>query len=266
MLIDTHCHLTARELAGRLDAVIGAAEAAGVTRMITVAEDAADARAALALLRPRPGLFLVAGVHPHRAARCTPEGLAEIADLWRNDDQAPGLARRIVAVGETGLDFHYDFAPRAQQEAVFRGHLELAIRLGRPVVIHARESELRVCEILAEYPALAGRAVFHCFSGDVTVTRRVLDLGGWVSFTGVVTFKKAETIQAAARYAPADRMMLETDAPYLSPEPVRKVRPNEPALIVHTARFVAELRGVAFEDLARVTTANAERFFGLTEG
>jgi TatD DNase family protein len=233
--------------------------------MITVAENVADAETALGLIRTHPNVFLVAGVHPHRAAKCTTDEIAALRTIQEGQGAAAGLGQRVVAVGETGLDFHYDFSPRDQQEEVFRQHLELAVAVSKPVVIHARESEERVCEILAEYPALAGRVVFHCYSGDPALTRRALDLGCWFSFTGVVTFKNAATIRESARLVPADRIMIETDAPYLSPEPVRKIRPNEPALVVHTARFLAELRGRTLETFAAATTANARRFFSLPE-
>ena len=270
MLIDTHCHLTSAGLVERIDAVLGAAWAAGVTRIIQVAVNLDDARSALNLMNrrraePSPELFLVAGIHPHEAGTATAESLAELRAIL---GVAQPQLQRIVGVGETGLDFHYDFAPRERQEEVFRQHIQLAQDLNLPVVIHSRESEVRVCEILAEYPALArdgGRVVFHCFSGDVDIARRALDLGCYLSFTGVVTFKKASPIQAAAQFAPSDRIMIETDAPWLSPEPLRKIRPNEPALLVHTARFLARLCGVSFEALTATTTANAVRFFGLPE-
>lgn len=265
MLIDTHCHLTVDSLAPRIDAVLAAAHEAGVHQVITVAEDFADAEGALELVRAHPEVFLVAGVHPHRAARCTADQLAALERLQRGQGAAAGLADRVVAVGEVGLDYYYDFAPHARQEEVFRQHLDLAVTVNKPVVVHARKSEARVCEILAAYPALRERVVFHCYSGDPTLTRRALELGCWFSFTGVVTFKNAGTIRESARLVPADRVMVETDAPYLSPEPVRKVRPNEPALVVHTARFLATLRGVAPEEFAATTTANARRFFGLPE-
>lgn len=263
MLIDTHCHLTDRTLAPQADAVLARARAAGVGRVITVAEDPADAYAALDLLRRHADVALVAGVHPHRAGRCATETLSALRALLCGDGLPDELRRRIVAVGETGLDFHYDFAPRARQEEVFGVQLQMACDLGRPVVIHARESEARVCDILAGFPALAGRVVFHCFSGDTAIARRVLDLGDLLSFTGVVTFRSAGIIRASARFAPLDRIMVETDAPYLSPEPVRNVRPNEPALLVHTARFLADMRTETFEALAAATTATATRFFGL---
>ncbi|MEW6250581.1 MAG: TatD family hydrolase [Planctomycetota bacterium] len=282
MLTDTHCHLTSPELLQRMDAVLAAAAAAGVARIIQVAVNPDDARAAMNLIHARtparadrqPGtstggqleLLLVAGIHPHEAAGATSERLAELRAILEGADRAVGNATRsVVGLGETGLDFHYDFAPRAQQEEAFRAQLALAQELKLPVVIHSRESESAVCDILADYPALAGRVVFHCFSGDIALARRALDLGCLLSYTGVVTFKKAPAIQAAARFTPPDRIMLETDAPYLTPEPVRKIRPNEPALLVHTARFVADLRGVGFEELAAQTTANAVRFFGLPE-
>ncbi len=263
MLIDTHCHLTDRTLAPQAAAVLARARDAGVQRVITVAEDAADGRRALELLDRHAELALVAAVHPHRAGRCGSQELAELRELLRGAGLPDDLRRRIVALGETGLDYHYDFAPRPQQEQVFVAQLEIAEQLKLPVVIHARESELRICDMLRERPALAGRVVFHCFSGDTAVARRVLDLGNLLSFTGVITFKNAESIRAAARFAPAERIMLETDAPYLSPEPMRKVRPCEPALLVHTAKRLADIRQETLTALAVTTTVNATRFFGL---
>ena len=265
MLIDTHCHLTSPELLSKLEAVLASARAAGVERMILVAVNQADARAAMSIVGQHQGTFLVVGIHPHEAGKCGQEDIAALRALLLGEGAAAGLADRIVGIGETGLDFFYDFAPPRRQEEVFKAQLEMASDLGRPVVIHARQSEVRVCEILADFPLLAGRVVFHCFSGDTAIARRALDLGCCLSFTGVVTFKRSETIQASARYVPRDRIMLETDAPYLSPEPVRKIRPNEPALLVHTARYLADLRQEDFEALAAFTTANALRFFGLPE-
>jgi TatD DNase family protein len=263
MLIDTHCHLTFPELAGQVEAVLARAEAAGVSQLLTVATTAADAQGALEILKFSSCVFLVAGIHPHEAARAGPEELAALARLHRPGGMPPVLEGRLVAVGEAGLDFHYDFAPPEVQERVFRAQIELALAVGRPLVIHARSAEPRVCEILAEYPDLAGRFVFHCFSGGPELAERIVSLGGWVSFTGVVTFRTAGAVQAAAQIVPFDRMMIETDAPYLAPEPMRKVRPNEPALVVHTARRLAELRGVSYDELAARTTENARRFFGI---
>lgn len=265
MLVDTHCHLTSPELLPQADAALRRAREAGVERVILVATSVRDAELALNLMRQHAELDLVAGVHPHEAGRCGPVDFEQLAALLAGRGIASGLGSRIVGVGETGLDFHYDFAPRNLQEAVFRQHLELARASRRPVVIHARESEANCCDILEEYPDLAGRVVFHCFSADLKIAQRILDHGWLVSYTGVVTFRNAATIRETARFVPADRMMLETDAPYLSPEPVRKVRPNEPAFVAHTARFVAELRGVTLETLAAETTATAARFFSRLE-
>jgi len=265
MLIDTHCHLTYEGLAPQIDDVLQRARAAGVRRIITVAEDVGDARASLKLMNGRPQVFLIAGIHPHKAAKVTADDVSALTDLhharWSQDDPLD----RVVAVGEIGLDFHYDFATPDQQEAVFRSQLELARETSRPVVIHARQAEERVCDILTEYPPLSERAVFHCFSGGPELARRVLDTGALLSFTGVVTFKNAGPVRDSARLAPADRILVETDAPFLSPEPIRKMHPCEPAFVVHTARLLADLRQESFEAFAATTTANAERFFKLPE-
>ncbi len=263
MLIDTHCHLTYPELRERIDDVLRAADQASVTRMITVATDPADARAALELMRDHPRISLAAGIHPHEAGKVTEADLQLLADLHRGHwDGVP--AERLVAVGEAGLDFHYDFATPADQERVFRFQLELANEVGRPVVIHAREAEAQVCAILRDYPGLRDRVVFHCFSGSVEVAEEILADGHWLSFTGVLTFRNADEIRRVAALVPAERLMVETDAPYLAPEPHRKQRPNRPDLVVHTARRLAEVRGLTAQALADLTTRNAERFFGLT--
>lgn len=265
MLIDTHCHLTYRDLSAQADAVLDRARQAGVERMITVSETPADARAALALMASHPEVLLAAGIHPHNAARVTRDDLDALADLHRGRWHVGDEARRLVAVGETGLDFHYDFASPKQQEALLCFQLELAGEVGRPVVIHAREAETRVCEILAAFPALEDRVVFHCFCGGPELARRILDCGYSLSFTGVVTFHDAAQLREAARLVPSDRIMVETDAPFLSPEPVRKCRPCEPAFVAHTAHRLAELRKQPFDTFAATTTTNAERFFRLPD-
>jgi TatD DNase family protein len=268
MLIDTHCHLTSPELASQFDAVIARAREAGVARVVTIATKPQDAGAALKLMERAAGVYLCAGVHPHQAQECGDDELERLAALHEGGaalDEGRAAAR-LVAVGETGLDFHYDFAPRERQEHVFRYQLALAERVNRPVVIHARQAEERVCDILSEYPALRGRVVFHCFSGDVGLAQRILDAGCWLSFTGIVTFKTADAVRAAARFAPLDRIMVETDSPYLAPAPHRGKRPCEPAFVALTARFLAELRGMPYDEFAAATSANAERFFSLPKG
>lgn len=266
MLIDTHCHLTYPELAPQLPEVLERAAAAGVQRCITVATDLADVRAALQLAAVHPQIYITAGIHPHEAAKVSDADVAALADLHHGRwDLTPAQQRRIVAIGETGLDFHYDFAPPARQEEVFRAQLALAREVGKPVVIHARKSEARVLDVLADYPELRGRVVFHCFSGDPRLAERVFAAGFWLSFTGVVTFKNADALRDVVRAAPAERIMVETDAPFLTPEPHRKVRPNEPRFVRETAAQLATLRGVALAELAAQTTRNAVRFFQLPE-
>ncbi len=263
MLIDTHCHLTFPQLREQTADVLARAREAGVTRVITVATSPGDAREALAIVQAHGDVDLTAGIHPHEAGKANDDWLAALRDL--HEGRWPDVpAGRLVAVGETGLDFHYDFAPRDVQERIFCAQLELARQVRRPVVIHARKAEQRVCEILADFPELCGRFVFHCFSADATTARRVLDAGGWISLTGIVTFANASDVREAARLIPDDRIMVETDAPYLSPEPVRKQRPCEPAFVLHTARFLADLRRVSFEAFCRQTSENARRFFGLS--
>jgi TatD DNase family protein len=242
--------------------VLSRARETGVRRCITIGTTPADAGRAIELIGTRTDVFLVAGIHPHEAARATSDDLAALSDL-HHGRWGGSATDRLVGVGETGLDFHYDFAPREVQERVFRTQLDLAVATGRPVVIHARKAEERVCEILADYPQLAGRVVFHCFSREIEIARRILDMNLWLSFTGVVTFDNAQDVRESVKYCPADRIMVETDAPYLSPKPVRKVRPCEPAFVAHTARFIAELRGEPIVEFQRTTTLNAERFFDL---
>lgn len=261
MLIDSHCHLTFEALATHLDDVLLRAAEANVTEMVHIATSDADAQRADSLLADRAEVHIACGLHPHEAAHHERE-LPLLAERLKR-----GLVggRSPVAVGETGLDFHYDFAPRDQQESAFRAQIELALQHDLPLVIHARAAEDEAREILDEYSALNGRAVFHCYSGSVESAQRIIERGYWISLTGMVTFKKALEVQEVARLVPIDRLMVETDAPYLSPEPHRNVRPNEPALVAHTARFIAQLRGVSFAELAVATTANARRFYSLSE-
>ena len=170
---------------------------------------------------------------------------------------------RVVALGEMGLDYHYDFSDRASQRRVFAEQLELAEEMGLPAVVHCREAFEDVLGIWRERGREDGGVVFHCFSGGCDEARAVLDGGGWISFTGTITFRNAGELQEVARYVPLERILLETDCPYLSPEPKRNVKPNEPALLVHTAEKLAELRGVPVEEIAQATVANSRSFFGI---
>lgn len=255
-LIDSHCHLTFDGLRERVGAVLSRASAAGVTACVTVATDLADADRALALAAAHPTVRVAAGIHPHEAGKVSPGWDAALAEIVGRDD--------VYAVGETGLDYHYDFSDRSDQHRVFRRQLALAAAAGKPVVIHSREAHADTLAVLADFPSLS-RGVFHCFTGTVAEAVELIDRGFWISLTGVVTFKRSDAIREVARLVPSDRLMVETDSPYLSPEPVRGVRPNEPAHLVHIAERIARERGVTLSEFAAMTSANTRRFFGWTD-
>lgn len=254
-LIDTHCHLTFEPLNADVPGVVARSEAAGVTGWITVGTSLRDSVRAVALAKHFPNMYATVGVHPHDAKDADADTLAELKRLARNE--------QVVAIGETGLDFYYNLSEQDAQKEVFAAHLGMAAELGLPVVVHSRNAFDETLEILdARSEGLKG-VVFHCFGGSAEQVRLVLQRGWHVSFTGVVTFKNARQAREAAQAVPADRLMVETDCPYMSPEPVRKQRPNEPALMVHTARFLAELKSMTPAELAEATTETATRFFGL---
>lgn len=253
-LIDSHCHLTYEGLIERIDDVMRNAQAAGVGEMITIATDINDAARALQLARRFSNIHVVAGIHPHQAAK------AERG--WENLLREIAARSDVRAVGETGLDYHYDFAKRETQQTVFCGHLDIATAKQMPVVIHCREAHRDVLDILAEFPDVP-RVVFHCFTGTMAEAKEILNAGYWISLTGVVTFKRSDELRDVARLIPADRLMVETDSPYLSPEPVRSVRPNEPAFVKHTAECIAKARGMQYEDLVTLTHQNTRLFFNL---
>lgn len=256
-LIDSHAHLTYAPLREQLAAVMRRCVEAGVERVITVGTDAEDARAAVELSARHPGrIHAAVGIHPHHAGKATEEAIEEIAGLWRSGG--------VAAAGEMGLDYHYDFADRAVQQRVFEEQLERCRPLELPVIIHARESIQDIVPILLRRGFGGRRVVFHCFTGTAEEARTLAEHGWRISFTGIVTFKKSEWLQEIAREYPADQLMVETDAPYLSPEPVRRKHPNEPAHVVHTATFLAGLRGVAVAELHAQTYRNTREFFGLS--
>jgi TatD DNase family protein len=257
MLIDTHAHLANGRLAARADEVIAAAAQVGVTGIICATADLHDSKAAVALARKHANVWRLAGVHPHEAKDVNDETLRQIADL-------AGLDDKCIAIGEIGLDYHYDFSPRDVQQQVFAAQLELAHKLDMPVVIHTREAFEETMSVLGQSQVDPSRVIFHSFTGDADAARAVLDYGATISYSGIATFKKAEDIREGAALAPADRILVETDAPFLSPEPVRKIKVNEPANVVHVARRLAELRGESVEAFAQQTTANVERLFGIT--
>jgi TatD DNase family protein len=253
-LIDSHAHLDEVE---DLDGVVGRLQAAGVTRVVLVGcwRAPGDFGNALALARARPELFSATiGFHPHEAAK-VPEGDWAAAEALVRDP-------RVVAFGEIGLDFHYDFSPRPAQEQVFRRSLALARAAGKPVVIHVREADAECLRVLEEEGLPEAGGVVHCFTGDAPAAQAYVALGLYVSFSGIVTFKNAAPIREAVAMVPRERLLVETDSPYLAPIPFRGKR-NEPAHVTHVAAKIAELWGTPPEEVARVTAENARRLFRL---
>lgn len=255
-LIDSHAHLTFPELRERVDDVLDACRAVGVDAVITIGTDLADAHAAIELAdRFASRVHAAVGIHPNEAAKATHDDVEAIAELWK--------LKVVVACGEMGLDYHYDYSDRTTQRDIFTRQLDLAGGLGKPLIIHCREALDDVVPILEAHGFTGKPVVFHCFTGTADEAKRIAERGWRISFTGVVTFKRSTELQSIARAYPADELMVETDSPYLSPEPVRGKRPNEPAHVAHTARFLADLRSVSFEELAAQTARNTRAFFGL---
>jgi len=251
-LIDSHAHLDGVE---DLEAVVGRLRAAGVTRVVLVGcwRGPGDFGNALALARARPELFsATVGFHPHEAAK-VPEGDWAAAEALAGDP-------RVVAFGEIGLDFHYDLSPRPDQERVFRRSIALAKRAGKPIVIHVREADAECLRVLREEGLPDAGGVVHCFTGGAPAARAYVALGLYVSFSGIVTFKNAEPIREAVKEVPRDRLLVETDSPYLAPIPFRGKK-NEPAHVAHVAARIAELWGTSPEEVGRATAENARRLF-----
>ena len=254
-LIDTHCHLTFDQLAGDVEAVIERSRAARVTEWITVGTDPHHSRKAIELANKFENMYATVGIHPHDAKDAIAETIAELKELAQNE--------KVVAIGETGLDFHYNYSEPSDQKRVFAAQLKVAEELNLPVIVHCREAFNETMEILEQSGSGIKRVVFHCFSGSAQQAKVVLDKGFHISFTGVVTFKNAEKTRDAAKIVPLDSLMLETDCPYMSPEPMRKQKINEPALMIHTVGRLAELKGMDLADFAKAVTATSKAFFGL---
>jgi TatD DNase family protein len=257
-LIDTHCHLTYEPLAGDIENFLAASRDAGVTGWITIGTSAEHNRKAIELTGRFENLYAAVGMHPNDAQNATSQTFAELRELARHE--------KIVAIGETGLDFHYDRSSRPDQERAFTAQLKIAAELNLPVIVHTREAFDETMNILEKFIRLHGRLkglVFHCFSGSAEQARIILDLGFYISFTGVVTFKNAHSHRQAALTVPTDRLMLETDCPYMSPEPMRKQKVNTPALMIHTAAFLAGLKGMNLPDFTDAVTATSKTFFNL---
>ncbi|MFL6279192.1 MAG: TatD family hydrolase [Vicinamibacterales bacterium] len=261
-MIDSHCHLAGEEFSADLGSVVSRARSVGVSSALCIlsANDVQEAERAKLVREAWPGIHFAAGVHPHQAG-----------EFAGRIDDARGIVRRAVGenracgVGEIGLDYHYDLSPRDVQRDVFRAQIEVALDLRLPVIIHTREATEDTFAILEETGARKVRGVFHCFTGDEAMARSALDLDFYVSFAGIVTFPRADAIRAAARMVPADRVLAETDSPYLAPVPHRGKR-NEPAYVADVVAKLAEIRSVPVADLAAGVTRNFSALFGsLTE-
>ncbi len=257
-MVDSHCHLGDPAFANDLEEVVSRARAAGVTRALTIlaAGDAQEAAQAGRLAALWPDVRFSVGVHPHRAS----DFAGRAHDIPAMLDAAIAANPRIRAVGEIGLDYHYDFSPRDAQHDVLRIQVEYACARDLPIVIHTREATGDTFRILEEAGQGRARGVFHCFTGDDAMARRALAIGFHLSFAGIISFPKAPELRAIAGWVPPDRCLIETDSPYLAPVPHRGTR-NEPAWVVRVAEVIAEQRGVATADVARATTDAFVRLF-----
>lgn len=255
-IVDSHCHLDFPDYGAELPEVLARARAAGIVRMICIGSgsDIGSAHSAVALAAREPDIYASVGIHPHDVAGMTPATWSELEGLAR--------APRVVGVGETGLDYYYDRSPRDDQRSAFRRFIGLARAAGQPIICHIRDAHEEAAEILAAEGAAEVGGVIHCFTGGPADARRYLALGFHLSFSGILTFKNAAPIREAAVEAPLDRVMVETDAPYLAPIPHRGKR-NEPSYVVRTLELLASLRGLPLEEAAAATTANARRLFRL---
>jgi TatD DNase family protein len=253
MLVDSHCHLDFPDFSAELDAVVTRARAANVARMVTISTLVGKFPALRAIAERFDDVYCSVGTHPHHAAK---EPNVTVSDLV-----AAAKYPKVAAIGEAGLDYHYDNSPREAQEKGFRIHIAAARETQLPLVIHAREADDDIARILEEESAKGGFPfVLHCFTGGEGLARRGVALGGYVSFSGILTFKNSESLREIAARLPEDRILVETDAPFLAPNPYRGKR-NEPAYVAETARTLAETRGVSTEAIAKTTSANFFRLF-----
>jgi TatD DNase family protein len=253
---DTHAHLDDERFAADLAEVLARARAAGVVQTVAVATTAASSHACIALAQQHAMLHASVGIQPNHVAEAAPDAWDEVVRLLDHE--------RVAAVGETGLDRYWDYTPFPQQEDYFARHLELANRKNKAVIIHCRDAEADTVRMLGEHVERHGpiRAVMHSFTGDWATAQACLDLGLFISFAGMVTYKNAQNLRDVAGRVPLDRLLIETDCPYLAPVPMRGKR-NEPAFVVHTAACLAGVHGASVETIAERTTANARRLFNL---
>ena len=258
MLVDSHCHLDGRVFDADRDQVLARAREAGVSFMLAIGtgNGPPDLEAAVRIAEAHPDIAATVGVHPHDARRFDTAAAGRLESLCGHPE--------VLAVGEIGLDYHYDNSPRAIQKRVFIEQMEIAAGHGKPITIHTRDAWDDTLDLLAG--CWAGRGlggIMHCFTGSSQHALRCLDMGFHISFSGVLTFKRSTDLRATARWVPEDRLLVETDAPYLTPAPYRKIRRNEPRFVVETARVLAQARGVALEEIAESTSESFRRLFGL---
>ena len=253
MLVDSHCHLDFPDFAGELDDIVARARAAGIARIVTISTRVKRHAEVLAIAERFPEVYCSVGTHPHHTEEELDIGVDELIARARHP--------KVVAIGEAGLDYHYDHSPREVQERGFRNHIAAARATGLPLVIHSREADEDMARILEEETAKgAFPAVLHCYTGGRELALRAIGLGLFISFTGILTFKKSDELRAIAQGLPADRILVETDAPYLAPGRHRGKR-NEPAFVVDTAGVLAETRAVSSDEIARQTSENFFRLF-----
>jgi TatD DNase family protein len=253
MLVDSHCHLDFADFGAEREEVIARGRRAGVGAFLTICTKVSEFNAVRSLAESHDDIWCSVGIHPHEAASEAATDAATLSALARHP--------RVIGIGECGLDFYYEHSPRERQETVFRTHADAARASKLPLIVHTRDADSETAGILGEE---AGKGpltgVIHCFTSGRQLAEKAIDLGFYLSFSGIVTFKKADVLREIARWAPLDRILVETDAPYLAPVPQRGKR-NEPAFVRHTASLLAELRGMTLDDFARQTTANFYRLF-----
>ena len=251
-MIDSHSHIYMNRFDEDRDAVIHRATTAGVTQLLQVGCNLADSRTVVALSEQVPGIYATVGVHPHEASTVTAEVIAALAALTRHP--------KVLAWGEIGLDFYYDNSPRDQQQAAFEVQLQAAVACEVPVVIHTRDAERETLDMLRCHGVARGGHV-HCFTGTAGMAEALLDMGFHIGFTGIVSFSKADNVRDALRVVPLERLLIETDSPYLAPQPHRGKR-NEPAFVIHVAEAIAQVKQVPLADVIRHSTQNFYRLYG----
>lgn len=253
MLVDSHCHLDFPDFADEIDAVVGRAKSAGIGTLVTIGTKLSEAEKVIAIAERFPNVWATVGVHPHEAAAEPGEDTARLVQLAHHP--------KVVGIGETGLDYYYEHSPKDRQAACFRAHIAAARQTGLPLIVHTRDADADTATILREEMEQgAYTGLLHCFSSSQQLADQAIQLGLYVSFSGILTFKSAEAVREVARAVPEDRLLVETDAPYLAPVPMRGKR-NEPAFVAHTAKRLAELRGTTQAVLEATTTANFHRLF-----